>query len=54
MQRMAAVAKSSKEDQLAVGVEIAREMIEQVRHRVNGIQVSAPFGRIDIVLAVLE
>ena len=54
MQRMSAVAKSSKEDQLAVGVQIAREMIEQVRHRVNGIQVSAPFGRIDIVLAVLE
>jgi len=54
MQRMAAVAKSSKEDQLAVGIEIAREMIAHVRHRVNGIQVSAPFGRIDIVLAVLE
>jgi homocysteine S-methyltransferase len=54
MQRMAAVANQSKEDQLAIGVEIAREMIEHVRHRVNGIQVSAPFGRIDIVLAVLE
>jgi homocysteine S-methyltransferase len=53
MNRMAAVAKASKEDQLAVGVEIAREMIEHVRCRVNGIQVSAPFGRIDIVLAVL-
>ncbi|MDR0327967.1 MAG: bifunctional homocysteine S-methyltransferase/methylenetetrahydrofolate reductase [Planctomycetaceae bacterium] len=53
MQRMAAVAKCSKEEQLATGVEIAREMIERVRHRVNGIQVSAPFGRIDIVLAVL-
>jgi homocysteine S-methyltransferase len=53
MERMAAVAKSSKEDQLAVGVEIAREMIAQVRHRVGGIQVSAPFGRVDIVLAVL-
>jgi len=53
MERMAAMAKQSKEDQLAVGVEIAREMIEQVRHRVNGIQISAPFGRIDIVLAVL-
>jgi homocysteine S-methyltransferase len=54
MQRMAAVAKASKEEQLAVGVEIAREMIAHVRHRVNGIQVSAPFGRIDIVLAVLS
>ena len=54
MQRMAATAHQSKEDQLAVGVEIAREMIERVRQRVGGIQVSAPFGRVDIVLAVLE
>ena len=53
MERMAAVAKSSKEEQLSVGVEIAREMIAHVRHRVHGIQVSAPFGRVDIVLAVL-
>jgi hypothetical protein len=28
-------------------------MIAHVRHRVNGVQISAPFGRIDIVLAVL-
>jgi len=54
MQRMAAVAKSSKDAQMAVGVEIAREMIEHVRHRVNGVQISAPFGRVDIVLAVLD
>ena len=53
MRRMAAVAKASKEEQLAVGVEMAREMIAHVRHRVNGIQVSAPFSRIDIVLSVL-
>ena len=53
MQRMAAVAESSKEDQLLVGVSIAREMIACVRHRINGVQISAPFGRIDIVLAVL-
>ena len=54
MERMAAVAKSSKEDQLAVGVEIAREMIDRVRQRVGGVQISAPFGRVDIVLAVLK
>ena len=54
MRRMEAVAKAPKETQLAVGVEIAREMIDLVRHRVNGIQVSAPFGRIDIVLDVLR
>ncbi|MDR2438828.1 MAG: bifunctional homocysteine S-methyltransferase/methylenetetrahydrofolate reductase [Planctomycetaceae bacterium] len=54
MNRMQAVSKHSKEDQLAVGVEIAREMIAAVRHRVGGIQVNAPFGRVEIALAVLE
>ncbi|MDR3182369.1 MAG: bifunctional homocysteine S-methyltransferase/methylenetetrahydrofolate reductase [Planctomycetaceae bacterium] len=54
MQRMQAVAKKPKEEQLAVGIDIAREMIAQVRGRVSGVQVSAPFGRIEIALAVLE
>lgn len=54
MERMEKVSKSSKEDQLAVGVEIAREMVEAVRDRVCGVQVSAPFGRVEIALAVLE
>ncbi|MDR1270359.1 MAG: bifunctional homocysteine S-methyltransferase/methylenetetrahydrofolate reductase [Planctomycetaceae bacterium] len=54
MNRMQAVSKHSKEEQLAVGIEIAREMIAAVRHRVCGVQVSAPFGRVEIALAVLE
>ncbi|MDR1485843.1 MAG: bifunctional homocysteine S-methyltransferase/methylenetetrahydrofolate reductase [Planctomycetaceae bacterium] len=54
MNRMEAVSKKSKEDQLAVGIEIAKEMIAAVKNRVNGIQVSAPFGKIEIALAVLE
>ncbi|MDR2168959.1 MAG: bifunctional homocysteine S-methyltransferase/methylenetetrahydrofolate reductase [Planctomycetaceae bacterium] len=54
MKRMETVAKKSKEEQLAVGVEIAREMIEAVKDRVNGVQVSAPFGKIEIALAALE
>ncbi len=53
MNRMQAVSKQSKEEQLKVGVEIAREMIEAVRNRVNGVQVSAPFGRVEIAMAVL-
>jgi homocysteine S-methyltransferase len=52
MQRMAAV--ESREDQLKVGVEIARESVERVRGRVVGIQVSAPFGKIATALAVIE
>jgi methionine synthase / methylenetetrahydrofolate reductase(NADPH) len=52
MERMASV--SSREDQLKMGVAIAREAIQRVRDRVAGIQVSAPLGRIETALAVLE
>jgi len=51
MERMAAV--ESREGQLAVGIEIARESIARVRDRIAGIQVSAPFGNIDAALAVM-
>ncbi|GHT21647.1 bifunctional homocysteine S-methyltransferase/methylenetetrahydrofolate reductase [Planctomycetales bacterium] len=54
MKRMFAVSADSKEVQLSLGVEIAREMIEAVRSRINGIQISAPFGRVDIALSVLK
>ena len=53
MNRMSAVSKQSKADQLKVGVDIAREMIETVKSRVNGVQISAPFGRVEIAMAVL-
>lgn len=43
-----------KEDQQAEGIAIARESIEKIRHRMAGIQVSAPFGNIDIVSRVLD
>jgi methionine synthase / methylenetetrahydrofolate reductase (NADH) len=46
--------QESREGQLATGIEIARESVEQVRDRMAGIQVSAPFGRIEIALAVIE
>ena len=42
MERMAAV--TSREDQLAVGIQIARESVARVRDRVAGIQVSARWG----------
>lgn len=51
MERMASV--ESREGQLAMGVEIAREAVARVRDRVAGIQVSAPFGRIDTACAVI-
>jgi homocysteine S-methyltransferase len=52
MQRMETA--SSREDQLATGVQIARESIQRVSDRVAGIQVSAPFGKVSTALAVVE
>lgn len=52
MERMGSV--ESREDQLKMGVQIARESVERVRDRVVGIQVSAPFGKIATALAVIE
>ena len=52
MERMAAV--TSREDQLATGIQIARESVARVRDRVAGIQVSAPMGNIETAWAVIK
>jgi homocysteine S-methyltransferase len=52
MERMASV--SSREDQLKMGIAIARESVARIRDRVGGIQVSAPLGKIANALAVIE
>ena len=52
MDRMAAV--ESREGQLAVGIEIAREAVDRIRDRIVGIQVSAPLGKVETALAVIE
>jgi homocysteine S-methyltransferase len=44
---------TNAEDAKKVGVEIAQGMVEQLGTDVQGIQVSAPFGRIDLALQVL-
>ena len=41
------------EDAKKMGVEIAREMVEQMRSNIQGLQLSAPFGRIDLALAIV-
>jgi len=43
----------TKEDGLAMGIEIARDICAQIATRVAGFQVSAPFGRESIALQVL-
>lgn len=52
MERMAAV--TTREDQLATGIQIARESVARVRDRVSGIQVSAPMGNIETAWAVIQ
>ncbi|SMF32285.1 bifunctional homocysteine S-methyltransferase/methylenetetrahydrofolate reductase [Pseudobacteriovorax antillogorgiicola] len=51
MKRMAE--PQSPEDAKKVGVEIAHTMVEELGDSVQGIQVSAPFGRADLALKVL-
>ena len=41
-----------KEAALAEGVAIAREMFARVEGMVQGVQVSAPFGKVEVALEV--
>ena len=52
MERMAAV--EGRDEQMAMGIRIAQESVARIHHRVAGIQVSAPFGKIETALAVIE
>jgi homocysteine S-methyltransferase len=52
--RMRAANARSKEHALAEGIAIAREMLDLVREEVQGVQVSAPFGRVELALDVFR
>ena len=52
IERMSAV--STKEEQLDVGIAIAKESIAKIRHAVAGVQISAPFGKVDIAIRVIK
>jgi len=52
MKRMAS--HETKEKQREEGIKIAKEAIEAIHSYVSGIQVSAPFGNIEVSLKVLE
>jgi len=43
----------SSEDQLKEGQAIAREVIEAIRPRIRGLQLSAPFGQVELVASLL-
>jgi homocysteine S-methyltransferase len=53
IERMRRVA-DSKEKSLKEGIKIARETIEEIGGLIQGVQISAPFGRIDAVMETLE
>ena len=54
MQRMADAQERGKEAAVAEGVAIARESVREIHDAVDGLQVSAPFGRIGYAFNVLE
>ena len=52
--RMRAASDVSKEVAVREGITIAREMLDRVRPIVQGVQVSAPFGKVDLALEVFR
>ncbi|HJU66539.1 MAG TPA: methylenetetrahydrofolate reductase, partial [Gemmatimonadaceae bacterium] len=52
--RMRAANARSKEHAVAEGIAIAREMLARVRGAVQGVQVSAPFGKVELALEVFR
>jgi homocysteine S-methyltransferase len=50
--RMCTANEKSKEHAVAEGIAIAREMLDRVRPLVQGVQVSAPFGKVELALEV--
>jgi homocysteine S-methyltransferase len=54
IERMRKANDKSKEHGVKEGIAIAREMLERVRPSVQGVQVSAPFGKVDLALEVFR
>jgi len=54
IERMRRAGESGEENAVAEGVQIAREVLEGMKGLVQGVQVTAPLGRVDVALRVLE
>jgi homocysteine S-methyltransferase len=52
--RMRKAGDKSKEHAVQEGIAIAREMLDRVRGAVQGVQVSAPFGKVELALEVFR
>jgi homocysteine S-methyltransferase len=53
LRRMRTASAKGKEEALAEGVRIAQEMLAAMRERLQGVQVSAPLGRVPVALEVI-
>src|SRR6478735_9595286 len=54
LERMRRASTVGKDAALAEGVKISREMLAAVAERVQGVQVSAPLGRVPVALEVIQ
>ncbi|HEY3288452.1 MAG TPA: bifunctional homocysteine S-methyltransferase/methylenetetrahydrofolate reductase [Gemmatimonadaceae bacterium] len=54
IERMGRANEKSKDHAVAEGIAIAREMLDRVRPVVQGVQVSAPFGKVELALDVFR
>ncbi|MDO8501475.1 MAG: bifunctional homocysteine S-methyltransferase/methylenetetrahydrofolate reductase [Gemmatimonadaceae bacterium] len=54
IERMRKANEKSKEHGVQEGIAIAREMLDRVRPSVQGVQVSAPFGKVELALEVFR
>jgi homocysteine S-methyltransferase len=54
LERMRKASAKGKEEGLAEGVRIAKEMLAAMRERLQGAQVSAPLGRVPVAIEVLR
>ncbi|HEX6069197.1 MAG TPA: bifunctional homocysteine S-methyltransferase/methylenetetrahydrofolate reductase [Longimicrobiaceae bacterium] len=54
IERMRQASARGKDAALEEGILIAREMLAEARPRIQGVQVSAPFGKVPLALEVLE
>ncbi|HUG42592.1 MAG TPA: methylenetetrahydrofolate reductase, partial [Longimicrobiales bacterium] len=54
IERMRRAQEKGKEHALEEGITIARELFQEIRAEVRGLQVSAPFGKIPFALRVFE
>jgi methionine synthase I (cobalamin-dependent)/5,10-methylenetetrahydrofolate reductase len=52
LDRMQRASGGGRETALAEGVAIAREMVDAIRGRVAGVQVAAPFGKVEVAIDV--